>query len=79
MKRWWRKKYIKLIVIYKKIKNPIILYISDKKNSYSYYLCCGKCGNKDKKIFKEVESIDILNVPGLTENIEKYQKNIKLL
>ena len=30
---------------------------------------CNKCGSEDKKIFKEEESIEILKILGLVENI----------
>ena len=31
------------------------------------------CGSEDEKIFKEEESIEILKILGLINNIEKYQ------
>ena len=33
-------------------------------------IICSKYKNDDKKIFKEEESIEILKILGLTENIE---------
>ena len=33
-----------------------------------------KCGHKYEKIFKEEESIEILGILGLINNIEVYQK-----
>ena len=32
-----------------------------------------KCKNEDEKIFKEEESIEILKILALLDNIEKYQ------
>ena len=34
----------------------------------------GKYKNEDEKVFKEEESIEILKVLGLIDNIEAYQK-----
>ena len=36
-----------------------------------------KCGYEHEKIFKEEESIEILKIIGLINNIEEYQKNIQ--
>ena len=33
-----------------------------------------KCGNEYEKIFKEEESVEILNILGLIANMEEYQK-----
>ena len=32
-------------------------------------IICSKCKNEDEKIFKEEESIEILNITGLFKNI----------
>ena len=32
-------------------------------------IVCSKCNNEDEKIFKEEESIEILKIPFLIENI----------
>ena len=32
-------------------------------------IICSKCKNEDEKLFKEEESIDILKIIGLIENI----------
>ena len=37
-------------------------------------IICSKCENEDEKIFKEEESIEILKIFGLINNIEGYQK-----
>ena len=34
-----------------------------------FSIICNKCKNKDEKIFKEEESIEILKFIGLTENV----------
>ena len=38
------------------------------------FIICNKCGNEDKKTFKE-ESIEILKILGLIINIAECQKN----
>ena len=38
-------------------------------------IICYKCGNEDKKISKEEESVDILKILDLIGNMEEYQKN----
>ena len=52
---------------YKKFKNPIISNIFEKTSVIS--IICNKCKNEDKRIFKEQESIEILKILGLIENI----------
>ena len=34
---------------------------------------CSKCKNKNEKIFKEEESMAILKILGLINNVENYQ------
>ena len=51
---------------YRKLKNPKMSYIFEKKNiSFN----CSKCEKIYEKIFKEEESIEILKTPGLIKNI----------
>ena len=57
---------------YKKFKSPKILYILEKTLVLSFI--CSKSGNKDEKIFKKEESIGILKILGLINNIEQFQK-----
>ena len=57
---------------YKKLKNSTKLYILQKTLVLS--VICIKCGSKDEKIFTEEESIEMLEVLGLINNIEQYQK-----
>ena len=37
-------------------------------------IVCSKCKNEDEKVFKEEESIAILKILSLINNIEEYQK-----
>ena len=56
-------------------------YIKFEKSKISHLLektlvrsiICSKCKNEDEEIFKEEESIEILKILGLINNIEKYQ------
>ena len=44
---------------YKKFEKPKVLY--HLENTLVICVICSKCKNKDEKLFKEVESIAILN------------------
>ena len=57
---------------YRKSKNPKILYTFFKKIGLS--IVYSRCGHEYKKIFKEEESIEILKVLALINNIEDYHK-----
>ena len=52
---------------YKKIKKPKISYILEETVVFSI-ICC-KCNIEDEKLFKEEESIKVLKVICLIENI----------
>ena len=52
---------------YRKSKNPKISHMLEKKLILS--VICGKCKNQDERISKEEESIEILKILGLIENI----------
>ena len=53
-----RKNYFMFCAKYIKCKNPkISCFLKKKKKNISFI--CGKCCNKDKKTFKEEESIEI--------------------
>ena len=56
---------------YRKFEKPKISYLLEKTLVLS--IICSKCKNEDKKIFKEEESMEILKILGLINNIEKYQ------
>ena len=53
----------------RKFEKPKISYISEKTLVLSLSIICSKCTNEDKKILKEEESIEILKIIGLIENI----------
>ena len=57
---------------YRKSEKPKITYLLEKALLLS--IICSKCKNEDEKIFKEEESIEILKILGLINNIEEYQK-----
>ena len=61
--------------MYRKLKNPVI-YIFDK--TWVLWITIGRCGSKDKQIFKEEKSSEILNILGLINNVEEYIMNIDL-
>ena len=61
-----KKKKCFICVSYRKIKNPQMSYIFKKR---VLPIICSKCENWRWKRFKEEESIEILKIPGLTENI----------
>ena len=56
-----KKLYCVIFGKYRKFKNPKISYILRKTMVL--------CKNEDEKIFKEEESIEILKILGLIENI----------
>ena len=51
----------------KKLKNYIF-----KKKTLSLSIVYSKCGHEYEKIFKEKESIEILKIFGLINNIEEH-------
>ena len=55
---------------YKKFEKPKISSILEKTLVLS--IICSKCKNEDENIFKEEESIEILKILVLINNIEKY-------
>ena len=56
--------------MYKTFINSKILYICYKTSLIS--IISNKCGSEDENIFMEQESIEILKILGLINNIEKY-------
>ena len=54
---------------YRKLKNPRISYIFDETLSLS--TICDKCSSNDEKIFKEEESIEILRILSLANNMSE--------
>ena len=57
---------------YKKFEKPKISYLLEKTLVLS--IICSKCINEDEKIFKEEDSIEIIKILDLINNIDKYQK-----
>ena len=57
---------------YRKFGKPKTSYMFEKALVHS--IICSKCKNKDKKLFKEEEPIEILNILGLFENSKKMTK-----
>ena len=60
---------INIEIFFKKTK---ISYIF--KKALSLFIVCSKCGHEYEKIFKGEETIEILKILGLINNIEEYQK-----
>ena len=52
---------------YRKFEKPKTSYLLEKTLVLS--VICSKCKNEDEKLFKEEESIEILKILGLIENI----------
>ena len=67
-----RKVYCTKCKTFKEFKKHKISYTCEKTLLLSSI--CNKCGREDEKIFKEEESIEILKILGLINNIEVYQK-----
>ena len=62
-----KKLYCVICGKYRKFEKPKTLYLQEKTLLLSNI--CSRCKNEDKKLFKEEESIEILNILGLIENI----------
>ena len=56
----------------RKFEKCKISYLLEKPLVLSFI--CSKCKNVEEKIFKEEESIEILKILGLINNIEECQK-----
>ena len=54
---------------YHKNDKIILKNIKTLWKTLALFIICSKCKNKDEKIFKEDESIKILKILGLIENI----------
>ena len=67
MKQRWKNEKIRLYYLQRKFEKPKLSKILEKLLTHS--IIYSKCKNKDEKIFKEEESIEILKIPGLIENI----------
>ena len=64
-----KKLYCVICNKYRKFEKPKISHLLDKTLVIS--IICSRSKNEDEKTFKEEESIEIL---GLINNIEEYQK-----
>ena len=62
-----KKLYCVICCKYRKFEKPKISHLLEKTLIFSV-ICC-KCKNEDEKLFKEEESIEILKIVGLIENI----------
>ena len=62
-----RQLYCVICSKYRKFEKPKISYLLEKTLVLS--IICSKCKNEDEKLFKEEESIEILKILGLIENI----------
>ena len=49
-------------------------HIFKKKKKLSFSIVSCQCGHEYKKIFKEEESIQLLKILSLINNIEQYQE-----
>ena len=67
-----KKLYCIICCRYRKFEKPKISYLLEKTLVLS--IICSKCKNEDAKIFKEEDSIEIIKILGLINNIDKYQK-----
>ena len=64
--------YIALFVVsIENLKN--LKHHTSQKKILVLSIIFSKCKNEDEKIFKEEESIEILKILALLDNIEKYQ------
>ena len=62
-----KKLYCAICSRYRKFEKPKISYLLEKTLFLS--IICSKCKNEEEKRFKEKESIKILKILGLIENI----------
>ena len=62
-----KKLYCAICHNFRKFEKPKISYLLEKTLVLS--VICIKCKNEDEKSFKEEESIEILKIIGLIENI----------
>ena len=73
-----KKLYCVICCKYRKFEEPKISYLLEKTLVLS--IICSKCKNEDEKLFKEEESLEILKILGLTENMaeENISKEFRL-
>ena len=68
-----KKLYFVICGKYRKFEKPKILYLVEK--TLVLYVIWGKCKNKDEKIFKEENLIEILKIFGLMAEENTKQKS----
>ena len=61
-----KKMYCVVCGMYRKFEKPKTYIL---ENTFILSITCSKCKNEDEKIFKEEESIEILKILVLIENI----------
>ena len=62
-----KKIYCVICSKHRKFEKPKISYLSERTLVLS--IICSKCKNKEEKLFKEEDSIEVLKIIGLTENM----------
>ena len=62
-----KKLYCVICAKYRKFEKPKISYLLEK--TPVLFIICSKCNREDGKIFKEKDSIEILKILALIENI----------
>ena len=67
-----KKLYCVICGMFIKFEKPKLSYLLEKTLVPS--VICSKCKNEDQKIFKQEESIEILKIIGLIENIQVLWK-----
>ena len=67
-----KKLYCDIYSKYRKFEKPKILYLLEKTLVLS--LIFNKCQNKDEKLFKEEESIEIMKIHNYLKNMSEENK-----
>ena len=64
----WNNHVVLFVAGLENVKILNIIYFR-KNISLVFSITCSKCKNEDKIIFKEEESIEVFNTPGLFKNV----------
>ena len=62
-----KKLYCVICGKYRKFEKPKIWYLLEK--TLLLTITCSKCKDEDEKMFKEEDSVEVLKILGLIENI----------
>ena len=62
-----KKLYCVICGKYRKFEKPKIWYLLEK--TLLLTIICSKCKDEDEKMFKEEDSVEVLKILGLIENI----------